>query len=318
MSDPTNGQKPDILFIKAGGINDFIVKAIRDSGYDIEAPYRGGGVVLNTLRKFWFKLRLPLRHMWYNPHTNKARHDIIIVFDAQITPDYMRWLKAVNPSSQLTFVYNNLVGKTSHPLPRELPDDLCSKWSYDKGDCEKYALRYNPICMYFRHWRVEKREPRYDVFYIGRDKGRAEKLLAFEQLLNQQGLRTYFHIVATTAYQQYKKSFYRSRLSYDQIREKIADSRAILNMMPDEKQTGIIIRDMEAIFNEKKLITDNMAIKQADFYRRENVFILGKDDIDHIVEFLDTPYVPLETDILEKYSFEAWFSVMLNCGDKRA
>lgn len=59
---------------------------------------------------------------------------------------------------------------------------------------------------------------------------------------------------------------------------------------------------MESIFFEKKLITTNEDIANYDFYRKENVFIIGKDDYKDLPKFLNTPYKK----IVDYYDYHNW------------
>ena len=63
---------------------------------------------------------------------------------------------------------------------------------------------------------------------------------------------------------------------------------------------------MEALFYEKKLITNNKNIINYDFYCKENIFILEKDDIEELPQFLKTPYKKIDNEIVNKYEFENW------------
>ena len=65
---------------------------------------------------------------------------------------------------------------------------------------------------------------------------------------------------------------------------------------------------MEALFFEKKLITNNKDIKNYDFYNPSNIFILGENNIEDIKEFINKPYEKVEQKIIDYYDFEQWLS----------
>ncbi|NLT08223.1 MAG: hypothetical protein GXY08_01805, partial [Ruminococcus sp.] len=69
---------------------------------------------------------------------------------------------------------------------------------------------------------------------------------------------------------------------------------------------GLTLRNMEAIFNGKKQITDNTAIRKYNFYSRDNVFILGEDDFSKIEEFVRTPSLGYDRKIVNYYTFDEW------------
>ncbi|MBP5204804.1 oligosaccharide biosynthesis protein Alg14, partial [Candidatus Saccharibacteria bacterium] len=56
----------------------------------------------------------------------------------------------------------------------------------------------------------------------------------------------------------------------------------------------------------KKLITDNSNIVDYNFYRPENIFIIGKDDPGRLKDFISSPYKKINQKIVDYYEFENW------------
>ena len=73
----------------------------------------------------------------------------------------------------------------------------------------------------------------------------------------------------------------------------LSQSNCILDYN-QEGQVGLTLRPMEALFLEKKLITNNKDIKNYDFYNPSNIFILGENNIEDIKEFINKPYEKVE------------------------
>ena len=65
---------------------------------------------------------------------------------------------------------------------------------------------------------------------------------------------------------------------------------------------------MEALFLERKLITNKTDIKNYDFYNHDNIFILGEDNINEIKEFINKPYKKIDQDIIDYYDFDQWLN----------
>ena len=53
-----------------------------------------------------------------------------------------------------------------------------------------------------------------------------------------------------------------------------------------------------------KLITDCVWLKKYDFFHPDNIFILGEDEIESLPEFMNKPYVEIETSVLNNIYFE--------------
>lgn len=294
--------KEDLLFIHAPDKHDLIPENIKRSGYDIMVPYHGNALVLRILREIWFRLHLPYESIWYNKKAITEKK-VIIVFDALIKKEYLLWLRKNNQTSRIVLYYSNPVKNTISPS--DIPDWCCEKWSSDKHDCGMYNMHWDEHSGYFEHLRVKKEEPRYDVLYVGRDKGRASQLLALRDILQSMNLKSYIHIVADRKHKRFSKPYYKKAIMYDEVRELISKSRAIINLATNA-QSWLTIRVFESIFNEIKLITDNEELCKSDIYEKDNIFILGKDDINELPAFLDKPYKKLPLEKIERYYFNNW------------
>lgn len=74
---------------------------------------------------------------------------------------------------------------------------------------------------------------------------------------------------------------------------------------------GLSFRTFESVGYGKKLITNNVLVKEYDFYNPVNIFVLEEDSDDDLKRFLTTPYQQLDKDIVVKYSFTSWISRVL-------
>jgi hypothetical protein len=109
----------------------------------------------------------------------------------------------------------------------------------------------------------------------------------------------------------YDKKIFDKKLSYRNTLSLISQSKSILEIV-QENQSGLTLRSMEALFFNKKLLTNNASIKNYDLYSKENIFIIGEDDINRISEFVNTPFKILDKDILEQYDFKEWLKRIIN------
>ena len=65
--------------------------------------------------------------------------------------------------------------------------------------------------------------------------------------------------------------------------------------------SGIIVQ--ESLVHEIKLITDCAWLKNYDFYHPDNIFILGEDEIESLPDFLNKPYIKVESSIEKNIYF---------------
>lgn len=287
----------DVIFISAR--RGYITEGICAEGFDVVYPYKDKSILGRVIREIWFKCGLPKR-VWYTKIKKKV--DNIIVQDPLITAEYLAWLKETNQKAKIHFLYGNLVGNAKHITPSCIPEGI-TKWTFDKNDSEKYGIKLHSSGGYSTFYIGCKKAILYDVFFVGADKGRGEYLCQLEKQMNTLGLRTKFLITADGKLSK-KKCYYSKPISYSKVIEYDNASKSILNVvMPN--QIGVTMRDFESIFNSIKLITTNKSIKSYDFYKEENIFILGERNLSELVDFLKIPFQSIEKNILQKYTIPA-------------
>ena len=118
-------------------------------------------------------------------------------------------------------------------------------------------------------------------------------------------LESKFHITPVRKKAKGYEKWYKNRMPYNEVLQYIEKSKAILDYVSDN-QSGLTLRPLEAMFFRKKLITNDISIINRDFYKKENIFILGKDDISDLVDFLNNDYVKIDQKILDRYDFINW------------
>lgn len=289
-------RKKDTVFITARG--KYVTDGMLSDGYTVVRPYKDKGLFGRVAREIWFRLHLP-QSLWYTKHITKMCPKNIIIQDPLITRKYIDWIIQKFPDADIYYMYCNMVGKAKHLMPEEIPDEV-QIWTYDEGDAQKYGIKIQPAG-FFELYIGEPQEKKYDVLFVGADKGRAKNLLRLQQKMRQMRLNTKFIITADGRFSR-KKKYYSKQIEYSQIISLDNQSKAILNItMPNQK--GITMRDYESVFNKVKLITNNENIVNYDIYRKENVFILGKDSWNELPLFLNSPFHEIDRKILDKYLF---------------
>ena len=281
-------------------LHGFYNQLIQKSGYDIKNPYTGNALYKRVFREICFRTKFLNKENWYNKE-NITDKKYIIVFDPLITPDYMNWLVKNNPQAKVYLVYINKV--TSANDANNYDKRSICIWTGDREDSEKYHLNYYDGVSYFKVCKVIKSEPVYDIFFVGKDKGRLDQLLEMKRSFEELGLKPYFHIVAERRLQLKRSSHYQKFLPYDEVLKTIGKSRAIL-YLSNGAQDGITIRVMESLIHHVKLITDNAGLKHYDFYDPNNIFILGERDIKELPDFVRSPYKEVHSKYLNKIYFE--------------
>lgn len=286
----------------------FLYHGPKSEGYKIFAPYIDRSLIGRILREICFRCPLLPRKVWYNKEFLCCQPKYVIVSDTLVTREYLEWLHKKFPAAQLNFSYGNMVGKSRHLLPDQIPS-YYRIWTYDGYDSEKYGLRLVSSGAYYKSFVKPKQQSEYDVIYVGADKGRGEYILDLEKKMNSLGLKTKFVIVANGRLSK-RKSYYKKFMPYDEIVNLIVRSKAVLNVAL-ENQKGITIRDMESMFFDVKLLTTNKNIVNTDIYNPNNVFVVDGLNIDGLPEFIALPHTPLTEEIKNRYTFDNYIKEII-------
>lgn len=96
------------------------------------------------------------------------------------------------------------------------------------------------------------------------------------------------------------------------LREFISKSKSVLDL-GYETQNGFSFRVFETLAWNKKLITTNKHVIDADFYRESNIYCLPKNY--KVADFfIDSPYTHVPADVKNQYRLDEWVNRLLNLG----
>jgi hypothetical protein len=102
-----------------------------------------------------------------------------------------------------------------------------------------------------------------------------------------------------------KIKYIQNRISFRENLELVKDSDILLDFV-DPLHNGLSIRFFEGMYYKKKVITDNIMVKNYDFYHPDNIFVIEHDNYENIEQFLKTLYKELPESIVTKYGFGSW------------
>jgi hypothetical protein len=216
----------------------------------------------------------------------------LIVKNTPIEVKTYYWLS--NPLRK-TFVSKTEIVQTLHDVEK-LGITCCT---FDSFDAEQFNLpllnqvyRYHPNIL-------QLPTLEYDFYFLGAIKDRKEKI----ENLRSKLLESFFINFLTMNNLPF--------ISYEQNISNILKSKCIVDIVQKDQQ-GLTLRPLEAMFFQKKLLTDYKEIIYYDFYNPQNIFIIGVDNWDTINSFLLSPYEPIDEEIIESYEVNKWIEYFLN------
>lgn len=249
---------------------------------------------VRAIRKLHLSSELPGKKIWLDTWQGSIEiFDTVILADTGNSFNVARYIHKQWPSKRIIIWYRNSVSAAMITTD-DFDRSYCELWSFDKADCNKFYMKYNPQ-FYMKNMNYSKSKIVQDAFFVGQDKGRLFILKDIEKGLKAAGYRTKFCIVGVNS----------KRMTYGQILDEISKSNVIVDVQ-SEGQSGITLRPMEALFYNKKLITNSPEIKQLDFYNANNVFVWGEDPMEKLNDFLISEYDMESCKYMYKYGLEGW------------
>lgn len=301
--------------------HDYTMDIIPSSMKSVTYSYREySSVLLKVFRRLWISFHLPYQEFWYAcKDVNFSQYDIILLYECMGAPELIAFIRKKNPRCRIIYwQWNAVAGKDNvilyspyqeflSLLPlREKDDYRFEIWSFDQGDCEKYGLFYNnQVAIRFP---VEEVAPEYDLFFCGQDKGRFFWLQEIVALAETHHL-SYNMFICPDKGAHYPQlegiTLLNRNLSYIEMVHKLQRASILVDLV-QEGQRGLTWRPLEAMFYQKKLITNYRNIVNYDFYSAENIFIIGQENPIEFVKFMEEPYQPVPESIICKYEYTGW------------
>lgn len=241
-------------------------------------------------KHFTKKMWLPFRSIWNKKYfKNKFSYDDEIYFILCNIPNniykygIVKRLKRKYKNSKVVLFLNDLLKKNfKTEKDKKVLKQFDAVISFDFNDCINNGFIQHSL-VYSAPKDLEETQQDIDVFFCGKDKNRFDTILNIFNELTQKGLKCEFliHGVAKEKRINLKGIRYLdSFMSYEENLNYLKRSKCVLEIMQTDG-TGYTLRTCEAIAYNKKLLTDNLVIKDAEFYNEDMIgFIKGNDEID--------------------------------------
>lgn len=256
----------------------------------------------------------------------EIEYDYILIIKCDMaTVSVLQELKETYPKAKLClYLYDSIKNIPGVTQKFHMFDTI---HSFDLNDCETHKeLVFRPLFFADQFRReVDNGNKTYDISFLGTiHSDRYAVIQRVQELAKQQGLNCYWFMYLQSKFIFYfyrlikkefrnvpKETFNYDKMAAAEIAKIVNDSRIILDIQ-HPKQTGLTMRTIEMIGMNKKMITTNENVAKYDFYRKENIAIISRNNIHISKEFLGTVYNPLPDAIYEKYSLKSWILEVLD------
>lgn len=213
-------------------------------------------------------------------------YDIAIIADTEVTPCALEYIKK-KPIAQKQYIFFwNKVSDSNKYILKAAQNSNISVSTYNLSDARQYGLEYRRQCWNedWIHPEVETED--YDIAFLGAEKGRYKDIVEILHFAERNHMRTNFTIISPNGEPYTTKK----RIEYSEYINIVKRSKAVLDIVTQDNY-GLTYRPLEAMFLQKKLITNYRNIVQYDFYEpnKDNIYIVENEKLRGLDTFLNAP-----------------------------
>ena len=243
---------------------------------------------LNTI------VELPFKTIWFKRALKGMKLDkndniyflLYESFHLSYSKKFLHFLLRKYPNSNLCFMYLNPVTDLIYEKLDRVSSCIDAVITFNEKDAIKYGYLYCQSQPFKLPFIKDDNIPKSDVFFVGSDKGRLEKLIKIYDKLEEAGLKCDFHIVDVSEERKQKRKgiIYNQKIPYSEVLARVNATKCILEILQND-ENYLSVRTFEAIQYNKKLLTESKKAKEYSFYDPQIIQIF--DNIDDInVEFI--------------------------------
>lgn len=320
-----------VLFIgpKFFGYQDAIKLELECLGYIVdwydERP--ASAPLIKALIRFWPKLVAPISDAYFDKilaQTKKNIYDLVLVIKGEaFSAEKIRRFKEINTNSN--FVYYTWDSLKNFKNGIEKIKLFDKAYSFDRLDAESIdsvvhlPLFYIPA--YESMGNVIRSKLDIDLLFLGSIHSDRYPVMmrisrAARVALSHISIHTHFFYQSRWVFLVKKLIDTNFRhipwgdIEWSSLNEKdtlslVSRSKVIVDIH-HPGQTGLTMRTIECIGAKKKMITTNAEVVNYDFYNKNNILIVDRENPVVDENFFKEGYIPLEDAIYKKYSLKTW------------
>jgi len=206
-----------------------------------------------------------------------------------------------------------------------LLDIFDQTFTFDYKDATERNMNFLDLFYSNEYIKLENSKKLYDLCFIGTIHGdRFQILKEVKKQSEALELKIYYYLYMPSKILFFFRKLFDKKLngiSYQDVRFKslsasdaskiMNQSRAVLDFSY-KNQRGLSMRTFEVLATRSKLITTHKRIVDYDFYHKNNIFILDKENVFIDKDFIYSEYRELRPNIYEKYSLKYWLEIIFN------
>lgn len=281
---------------------EFVLSGIKSRSDVLLFPLnRNSNLFQQVIRKYSYSLSMPTNFV-LGGHLRNAlqslkKNDAVIIAEytdpalissiGKILPDGVsRYIWLWNHKGDNRIFANNLIN---------IMKNRFQVITYDELDANSYGFKWHSQFFNIKPFDKNKKDipVTHDFFFLGYAKNRVEEIDFIHSLLSAYSCN-FITIQKSSDY-----------FPYSKYMEMALQSRCIVEIV-HTGDPSCTLRPLEALAIRRKLLTNNSSVRNYSFYRSQNIFIVGEDDLNKLADFLHSPFEPLPKEIIDSYDVNAW------------
>lgn len=284
----------------------------------------GTGVFTRIL----YRLAPALGYPWANRYFGKElrnyeRFDYILIIKGEgVSASAIKNMRVRYPNAKIIYYLWDSLRNVKGAIERIELCDLA--YSFDPADCETTANLVHIPDFYSEEGILRAKVPGLAVFIGTLHGNRYEEVQAIgSRIQNETGVKPFLYYYYPNkllfAVLKLLRRKFRTipfgnihftpldRKEYQEMLEKAG----IVIEICHKDQTGLTMRSLEALGAGAKLITNNRIIRQYDFYRADNCYVIDGILDEGFSRFVKSNYQALNPELVKKYHIDSWLRTLL-------
>ena len=236
---------------------------------------------------------------YFNKRYRKDEKICFVIYGYYITPSYLRYIRHRFPKSVIVKIHRDSydIWKRKNPMfsEQDIYDLFDFQFSYDIGDSRKYNMIHFDEIESKTEITLSRDYPLFDVFFAGAAKDRLPFLIKIYDYLEKNGIAPFFYITNVNKEDQIVRTgitYSEQNMKYSEMLYKTVNARVVLEVNQGCVD-GFTSRFLEAVLYNKKLLTNNVAVKNNEYFNEEyiNIFSNPEDiNVDFILQDKEVDY----------------------------
>jgi hypothetical protein len=236
----------------------------------------------------------------------KKTYDLIFIIRPDILTDSdLQFLK----SKTNNFIAYYWDAMAFFPRKEKIMPFFDKIYSFDTEDCRQYNLELLTNFYYYEPEPVEVENTLFCISHL--EKRRYELFNRMGKYLEENNIN--FRFMTRQSVEKLKSpyiEYMKESIPYPEML-KLLNHYAVILDIAKPNQAGLSFRIFESLGMNKKIITNNRAVMEYDFYNPNNILVIDFEDINIPKSFFETPFEPIDETIKQKYHLRAFVKTVV-------